>query len=146
MKRNLLMGCAALTVFFVNMAHADFVLRSSDPAVCDYISGHWSGTGKASNWFIGDCFYHGKGTIGTVDQAGHFTVHLESDKDSGSIFCPRHTKKKFTGTCVNGAVTFMTEYGNLTGDFTRNTGDVNGTLSIGRGLSATVAIQFGREG
>jgi hypothetical protein len=146
MKRNVLMGCMAITLLFTNVSHADFTFHSNDPNACDYVAGHWSGSGKASNWFIGDCLYHGKGTIGALDSSGHFTVNVTSDKDSGSLFCPKHTNKKFTATCTNGVVTFMTEYGNLAGNFTRDTGDVNGTLSIGRGMSTTVSIQFARVG
>lgn len=144
MKRTLLMGFTAATLSFANMSHADATFHSNIPNACEYISGHWAGTGKASNWVIGECIYHGSGTVSTVDNTGHFKVEVTSDKDSGSLLCPAHTTKQLKGMCINGVVTIMTEYGNLAGYFSQNTGDAKGTLSVAPGMSADVEIQFQR--
>ncbi len=140
----LLIGFAAATLSFASMSHADATLYSGVANACEYISGHWAGTGKASNWVIGECIYHGAGTISTLDTTGHFRIEVTSDKDSGSILCPNHTSKQLTGICINGVVTIMTEYGNLAGNFSQNAGNANGTLSVAPGMNADVEIQFQR--
>lgn len=126
------------------MSHADAIFYSSLANACEYISGHWAGTGKASNWVLGDCIYHGAGTVSSLDATGHFKIEVASDKDSGSILCPNHATKQLTGICLNGVVTIMTEYGNMTGSFSQNSGSAKGTLSVAPGMNADVVIQFQR--
>ncbi|MCL9684349.1 hypothetical protein [Legionella maioricensis] len=144
MKKILLMGLTAATLSFTPVSQADITVHSNTPDACEYIAGHWAGTGKASNWVIGECIYHGAGTVSTVDNTGSFKIEVTSNKDSGSLLCPAHAKKRLTGTCINGVVTIKTEYGDLAGHFSQNSGDAKGTLSVARGISADVVIQFQR--
>lgn len=146
MKRNVLMGIMAVTMSFMNMSHADFTFHSNDPNACEYVAGHWSGTGKAHNWLLGDCVYYGLGTASILDNAGNFIMEVTADKDSGSFLCPNHSSKRLSGVCVNGVVTVMTQYGNLAGNFLSNSGEASGTLSVASGMSADVMIQFLRVG
>jgi hypothetical protein len=142
MKQNLLLGFVAVTMSFANMSHADFTFRSNLSNACESISGQWSGSGKASNWLLGECIYNGSGKISTLDSTSHFTIDVAADKVSGSFLCPNHTTKLISGVCANGMVTIVTEYGNLAGSFLSDSGDAKGTLSIAPGLSAEVLIQF----
>ena len=144
MKRILLIGLTTAALSFATISHADATLHSHVANACEYISGYWMGTGKASNWVLGECIYHGSGTIGPVNDAGNFKIEITSDKDSGSLLCPSHTKKQLTGVCVNGVVTIRIEYGNLAGHFSQNAGDAKGTLSVAPGMSADVVVQFQR--
>lgn len=146
MKGNLVNGFFVAAMVFVNVAHADFMFHSNSNNTCDYISGHWFGTGKASNWFVGDCFYHGSGTISSLDSTGAFTAEVTADKDSGSILCPSHSTNILTGVCINGVTTILSEYGSVNGYFSQNTGSAKGTLSAGPGLKVDVDIQFERLG
>lgn len=143
MKRNVLIGFLA-TLTFTNLAYADFTWHSTEPNSCEHVSGHWAGVGKASNWFIGDCVYHGAGIVSLLDSSGNFTVEVTAHKDSGSILCPAETKRTLSGVCVNGVTTIMTEYGNMTGSFSQNAGDAKGTLSVAPGINAEVSLQFQR--
>ncbi|KTD25393.1 Uncharacterised protein [Legionella lansingensis] len=146
MKQNLIIGFIAAAMSFANMSHADFIFHSSASNACEDVSGYWTGKGKASNWLIGDCVYHGSGTVSALDSTGHFTVEVTADKDSGSFVCPKHTTEQLTGVCVNGVATIMTQYGDLTGNFTKNTGDAKGTLSASPGVDVYVTIKFIRAG
>lgn len=145
MKNILLMGFAVTTMCCAQMSHANFSFYSSDVNACSYISGKWAGTGKASNWLIGECNYHGTGTISTPDNSGHFTINVSSDKDSGNFICPQHAEKQITGVCSNGTITLATEYGNLIGDFSEMTGSAQGTLTVSPGLDVNINIQFQRD-
>ena len=146
MKYYLSIGTMAAALLFSNASLADYTFHSSDANVCEHTTGQWVGTGKATNWFIGECVYHGSGKINPPDNAGKFTLNVMADKDSGSILCPSHTKKQLTGMCANGIVTIMTEYGNMLGNFSENAGDAKGTLSVSPGMNAEVTIQFQRMG
>ncbi|WP_133136018.1 hypothetical protein [Legionella rowbothamii] len=144
-KQNILKGCAVATLFLTQIAYADFTFYSSTPDACEHLAGHWSGTGTASNWAIGECVYHGVGVISPLDKAGNFTVEVVSHKDSGSFFCPSHSEKHLTGTCVNGVTIIHTEYGDISGDFSQNSGTAQGTLSITPALRVNVVMQFDRD-
>lgn len=144
MKRNLIKGFVLLSLTFANLAQADFIFRTNTDTGCTYLSGRWIGTGTATNWFLGECIYHGTGTISALDSTGHFTADVRADKESGSFLCPSHSKKQVTGICVNGSTTISTEYGNIAGNFSENSGDAKGTLAVGPGMSAEVDIQFSR--
>lgn len=146
MKRILFIGLTTALISFANTSQANFSFHSSVPNACEYVAGQWTGSGKATNWFIGECIYHGSGSSSTLDPAGNFTIQVSADKDSGSILCPSHAEKQLSGVCQNGAVTIMTEYGNMTGGFTKNTGEAKGTLSVGPGMNAEVTLQFQRVG
>lgn len=143
MKQKVLMGVMVATMFLANTSHANFTFYSSNSNGCEQVSGRWSGTGKASNWLIGDCVYQGLGTISTVDAAGKLVLDVDVNKRSGSVLCPGHASQKLTGTCVNGTVTLNTGYGNLSGNFSQNQGSARGKLSF-LGLSADISVQFQR--
>ncbi|KTD45276.1 hypothetical protein Lqui_2747 [Legionella quinlivanii] len=144
MKHYILTGFIAAAFSFSNMAHANFSLYSTNSDACQQVAGQWAGSGKATNWFIGECKYHGSGTITSADGGQHFSIEVVADKDSGSFFCPKHTVNQFTGTCVNGIATFNTEYGSIDGSFSENSGDAQGTLTVGPGMTAEVSLQFHR--
>lgn len=144
MKRNLLIGVVISALAVANLAHANFTFTSVTSGSCESVSGNWEGEGKAYNWFIGDCIYHGKGSISPLDNSGHFTAEVTAYKDSGSVLCPNQATKKLSGFCVNGITIIQTEFGSMNGDFAENSGSANGTLSVAPGMSAEVGIQFHR--
>lgn len=146
MKRNVLMGLMVATMSFANVSYANFIFHSNVSNACENVSGSWSGTGKASNWFVGECVYHGSGNVSRVDSTGSFKIDVSADKDSGSFLCPNHATEQLKGVCVNGAVTILTDFGNLTGNFSPNEGSANGVLSVSPGMDAEVSIQFRRVG
>lgn len=129
----------------MNFAHADYVVYLSTPDACETISGDWKGTGNATNWLIGNCRYHGRGTVSKTDNAGNFTVRATADKESGSFLCPAHATEQLTGICVNGVAKIMTEYGNLSGNFSNNSGNVKGHLLVEAGMSIDVLAEFFRD-
>ena len=144
MKRSVLSGFLLTTMMVTSIAHADFKFYSNSSDICNNISGEWNGKGSASNWLIGTCIYHGKGTIGTPDSTGRFTLNLDIEKDSGNFLCAKHTIREFSGTCVNGDVTIITEFGNLQGTFSENSGSASGTLTAVLGMTIDVSTQFQR--
>ncbi len=144
-KQNILKGCVVATLFLTQISYADFTFHASTPNACEHLAGRWSGTGTASNWAIGECAYHGSGLISPLDNDGNFTVDVVSDKDSGSFLCPSHNEKHLTGTCVNGVTIIHTEYGDISGNFSQNSGNAQGTLSVTPGLKVDVFMQFGRD-
>lgn len=144
MKRVLSIGLSVAAMFTATMSHADFTFYSTKADSCETISGTWSGSGKGSNWLLGECAYHGEGIISTLDETGQFTLNISVDKDSGSFICPKHEEQSLKGTCVNGVVTLLTDYGNLTGDFSDNAGSASGSLSA-MGMSVEVSAQFHRS-
>ncbi|RMX15115.1 hypothetical protein EAS68_13080 [Legionella jordanis] len=146
MKKNWIIGCISTLLFASSIAHADFNLYASAGNACDYIAGHWAGKGTASSWLIGDCIYHGAGSISAPDVLGRFSIELSADKESGNIVCPNHAKKQLRGICSNGKVTITTEYGNINGNFSKNSGSAQGTLTVAPGVSADVVVQFQRVG
>ncbi len=144
-KQNILKGCVVATLFLAQISYADFTFHASTSNACDHLAGRWSGTGTASNWAIGECAYHGSGLISPLDNDGNFTVDVVSDKDSGSFLCPSHNEKHLTGTCVNGVTIIHTEYGDISGNFSQNSGNAQGTLSVTPGLKVDVFMQFSRD-
>jgi len=145
MKRILLMGFSAALISFTHSSYANYNFHSNQPNACEYVAGQWAGAGKATNWML-ECTYHGSGSSSSLDAAGNFTIDLIADKDSGSFLCPSHAEKHLKGICQNGNVTIFTEYGDMSGSFTKNTGEAKGTLSVGPGMSADVSLQFQRLG
>jgi len=143
MKRILLVGFSAALFSFTHVSYANYNFHSGQPNACEYIAGQWSGSGKATNWML-ECTYHGSGFSSSLDAAGNFTIDVVADKDSGSFLCPSHAEKHLMGNCQNGDVTIITEYGNMIGSFTKNTGEAKGTLSVAPGMSADVTLQFQR--
>ncbi|KTD73705.1 hypothetical protein [Legionella tucsonensis] len=142
MKQKLLIGFTVAALSFATISHADFTFYSSANS-CEDVPGNWAGSGKASNWLI-ECVYNGSGTVSALDSAGNFKIEVSADKRSGSILCPDHHTTKLEGVCVNGTVTIKTEYGNLNGIFTKNSGSAKGALNISPGVDVDVAIQFKR--
>ncbi|KTD67241.1 MULTISPECIES: hypothetical protein [Legionella] len=145
MKQKLLIGFTAVALSLAHMAHADFTFYSGANN-CDEIPGNWAGSGKATNWLIGECAYNGSGTLGELDTNGSFDIEVSADKSSGSFVCPDHNTTKLKGVCVNGKVTIKTEYGNLSGIFSKTSGSAKGTLSVSPGMDVDVSIQFKRVG
>lgn len=143
MKGKLFIGFAILAFSLTKAAHADFTFYASSND-CKNVSGDWKGSGTASHWLL-ECAYNGSGTISYIDNSGNFSLDVTADKQSGSILCPQHTEHKLKGVCVDGVVTVKTEYGNLTGVFSENTGSSNGTLNVSAGIDVAVAIQFQRK-
>lgn len=144
MKKNRIIGFIATAMLLAHTAHADFAFFSSEPNACDLLAGHWNGSGKASNWLIGDCIYTGTGTVGPVNNAGGFTLEVSGDKNSGSFLCPAHANTTLNGTCINGTVTIATGYGDMSGTFTQNSGNASGKLTVSPGIDAEVRVQFQR--
>lgn len=143
MNNRLFLGFS-IFLFFINTSYADYSFRLNDPSGCNAISGKWSGKGKATNWLLGSCVYHGTGTVSAVDSAGNFTAQVTADKDSGSGLCPNHATEQLKAVCVNGIVTIKTEFGSLRGNFSATKGTASGTLSVSPGLDAEISIQFFR--
>lgn len=143
MKKKLLIGLTVVTLSFTSISYANFTFYSGSTN-CEDISGVWSGSGKASNWLIGECVYNGSGTVGSVDGAGNFKLEVSADKHSGNFMCPDHATKKLTGVCLNGVVKIKTEFGDLVGDFSQNTGNAKGKLSVSPGIDVDVSILFNR--
>lgn len=146
MKKLVLIGITAMTLSTINTAYAGFSFHLANADSCQTISGQWIGSGKASNWFIGDCIYHGTGTASTLDSQGHFTLSVVAQKDSGHFFCPEQSTKALSGVCANGEVVFNTEYGALKGSFANNVGQAHGTLTASPGIDVEVAIEFRHVG
>ncbi|RUR12941.1 hypothetical protein [Legionella sp. km772] len=141
MKRSIFLGLLS-TLLINTVTYADYSFRLNDS--CESISGPWSGKGKASSWFLGTCSYHGTGTVGLVDSTGHFTVSVKAVKDSGSPLCPDHASEQVNAVCSNGMVTIKTEFGNLKGNFSSNSGSAKGVLAVSPGIEAEVSMQFYR--
>ena len=146
MKRNLLMVLTAAVLSFSSISYAEFIFQFSSSNACETIPGHWSGKGRAPNWLLGDCVYHGSGEVSALDNTGHFTVNVNADKDSGSPLCPEHASQILNAVCSNGVVSIHTEFGSLSGTFSETTGSATGTLSVTPGLEADVSIKFTRAG
>lgn len=142
MKGKLLVGFTVAIMSFVNMAHADFIFYSNTDS-CSAVSGSWTGNGDAYNWLIGKCFYHGSGSVSSFDEKGNFTFDINAYKDSGHYLCPEQYIAKATGLCVNGVVKITTEYGQLSGAFSQESGNAKGKLSV-TGSSVDVNIVFKR--
>lgn len=146
MKQLLVIGFTATIMSFTTLSYANFSFHSADANACEHITGEWVGTGKASNWFIGECIYRGSGNASTLDASGNFSVTVVADKQSGSIFCPAHTTKQLNGNCFNGDVQFITEYGAIKGTFADNQGEASGTLTVSPGIHIDVGLNFNRVG
>ncbi|KTD06926.1 hypothetical protein [Legionella jamestowniensis] len=144
MKPYLLIGFMLAALSFTSQIYANFILRSASPTVCEDIPGRWHGHGKATNWLIGECKYHGRGSLSSLDSSGYFRIEVTADKDSGSVLCPKHAHEELKGSCIDGVVTIMTNYGNLAGHFSPTQGKAQGTLSVGAGMSAEVLVVFER--
>ncbi|KTD10654.1 hypothetical protein Lgra_1620 [Legionella gratiana] len=143
MKGKSFIGLMVSALSLTTAAHADFTFYSSTND-CKNVSGNWKGAGTATHNRWIKCHYEGSGTISELDSAGNFTLEVEARKLSGSTFCPSYTKHALTGVCTNGQVTVKTEYGNLTGNFSTNSGSSNGTLTVLPGIDVDVEILFQR--
>lgn len=132
------------TLILATDAWADFTFISDDPEICNYLANEWEGKGKASNWLF-SCSYTGTGSISQMDETGHFTVALSAKKRSGGVICPDYVNQELRGTCQAGVVTFITDYGNLKGNFSQESGNAKGTLTYSPGASATVSVTFQRR-
>ena len=146
MKRIIVIGSTVAALAFMNVVHADFTFHSSTVDACERISGFWSGTAKVKNWLIGECVYNGSGVTSSVDSSGKFKLDVSADKNSGSFICPKHAETQLLANCNNGNVTITTDYGNLNGYFSENTGNAQGALTVSPGIKADISIQFQRVG
>ncbi len=143
MKANRLLGILSALVITIPV-HADYSFHLEGSANCNQIEGVWSGKGRLKNWVIGTCIYRGTGTVGPLDDSGHFTVYGTADKEYGTSLCPAHASQQLTAVCSNGVITIKTEYGKMQGTFTENSGSAKGTLSVTPGVEADVSLQFYR--
>lgn len=144
MKHSLLIGLIIAILFFTPGAYAEFTFHSTSTNACEVIPGHWVGSGKAYNWIIGECLYNGMGAVGMVDSAGKFVLEVFVDKLSGNFVCPEHATTRLTGICTNGVVIIKTDYGDISGHFSQDSGSATGKLSVIPGLSLDVSMQFQR--
>lgn len=144
MTRIWLLGCVSAAALLTGSVYANYSFMLEDSSDCSTISGGWSGRGKAHNWLLGSCTYHGKGTVSSVDSNGRFFAQVEVDKDHGVGLCPQHVTERIDAQCVNGLVTVKTDFGSLRGTFTSNSGKASGVLSVAPGIEADVTIQLSR--
>lgn len=145
MRNSLMIGTLMASLACSTLAYADIFMHHHAETCAD-LAGEWTGTGKVSNWLIGDCYYHGTGKVQGVDAAGKFTLDLEVNKDSGSSVCPNQTTQHLPGTCSNGTVTLNSGYGDLVGNISERAGSAKGTLRILPGVTADVTIQIKKVG
>jgi hypothetical protein len=145
MNINLFLGILAAILLVSGVSHADYSFHlSGSNAVCEDILGDWSAKGKATNWLLGSCTYHGTGTVSPVDSDGHFTAQVTAYKDYGTSLCPKHFSEQINATCVDAVVTVKTDFGRLKGTFSGTSGSASGTLSVSSGINANVSIKFFR--
>ena len=137
------LGLICLTLLTSNV-YAEYSFSLDNPESCESIAGSWSGKGKATNWLLGSCTYHGSGIVSAVDSTGHFSVRTTADKDYGNKLCPEHATEQLNGVCLNGVVTIKTDFGSLKGNFSENNGSAKGTLSVSPGIDADVSIHLFR--
>ncbi|TAL61202.1 MAG: hypothetical protein EPN84_08335 [Legionella sp.] len=142
MKKTLI---AMMASTLLTPCYANITLVSRMEGGCEQIPGRWVGTGKANNWLIGECVYHGEGQVSELDVNGRFTLQVSAEKDSGSFLCPQHNETQLNGLCVGNAVIFITNYGNLDGSYVDKVGSAKGTLTASAGMSVDVDIQFHSE-
>lgn len=144
MKNKLMKGLVLATCMVVNLAHAQFNFQGSHANSCEDLQGNWTGNGKGHNWLVGDCHYHGSGTVSPLDSSGRFTAEVHASKDSGSPMCPNHASKHVVGYCTQGVIKVVTEYGTVKGNYADNAGNLKGTLTISPGMDADVSLKFVR--
>lgn len=142
MNNKILTGVAAVALLFASTSWADFSFRSDDSDACMHIAGKWTGTGTISSSVTGTCNYKGSSTSTSVDSNGKFTIAGTIEKQSGSFFCPPQVSKQLTGICTNGTVSIQTEFGNLTGTFSIESGEAVGKLTVMPGVVAEVSMKF----
>ena len=143
MKKDLIVYALFTMLSCSSAAYADIIMQSYSQNTCADLSGKWAGTGKASNWSIGDCYYHGSGEVQNVNFTNHFTLTITVDKESGSFVCPNHVATQLRGECSNGKMTLKTSYGDLTGNVNEQSGTAEGDLRLSPGLPpAKVTIQL----
>lgn len=132
-------------LLFPLVSHAHITLSSLDGNSCASIPGNWFGKGKATNWLIGTCTYHGDGAISALDNKGRFTITVSAHKDAGSFVCPKETTEQLSGICDNGVVTLQTAYGDIKGDFNTSSGTARGKLTVSAGIDAEIELSFYRK-
>lgn len=142
-KRHLWISSLITILSLSQAAHADFFIHSNDANACTGIPGPWQGSGKISQFLIGECVYNGSGSISNLDSAGNFTLNLTANKVSGwSPLCPQQITPQLSGNCNNGNVIIRTDYGNLTGNFTSQKGQASGTLTVSPGIDVSISVQL----
>lgn len=145
MKKGLMIGTTVFALAFSTISSADIFLSTFSADSCENLAGKWQGTGKVTNWAIGECLYRGEGNVNHVDENGVFTLTLTVNKDSGSVLCPNHVTQVLPGMCRDGKISLKTDYGSLTGGISGNAGTAKGTISIATGISADVVVQLRKE-
>lgn len=146
MKRILLAGFTIAALSIASMSHADFLFQSNTAIDCKDLAGQWSGSGKVKNPILNVCTYSGVGYFSAVDAKGNFSIDGMATKTSGSALCPKQAVQRMKGTCIAGKVVFVSDYGNLNGNFTQNAGTAAGTITVMPGVVADVALQFKKVG
>ncbi len=125
-------------------AYADYSFHLDDPNTCDAIVGSWSGKGRATHWMVGTCTYQGIGFISSIDNAHHFSLHVNAKKEHGSYICPTHAAEQLYFTCVNGLITIKTDSATMRGTMSSNKGSASGVINIAPAVEAKIALQFSR--
>lgn len=144
MKKMIWVAWTVKTVLFCPLSYANYTIELNNVDACHSIAGTWVGKGKATNWIIGTCKYHGEGMLGNIDNAGRFTITASAHKDYGNALCPQRVKQVLNAVCINGVMSVKTDYGSLRGVLNEMTGSANGTLSLSPGMDAKVSLQFSR--
>jgi hypothetical protein len=144
MKKAFVVSMTLAVMSFASLTNADIVMHAFGADSCKELAGKWMGTGKATNWIIGQCVYRGTGNIANIDAAGNFLLDIKTHKESGSLLCPQQVAAVLPGTCVNNTVKLITDYGHLNGSITGNMGTATGSLKILAGVTADVVIDLQR--
>jgi len=117
---------------------ADIILMNplaGKSSVCEQVTGHWTGTGKAvTAGGLLTCYYDGKADI-TSDKVDEFSLknlELNLKKKDSSSLCPSHEVLELSGECHNGKIIIHTAAAKLDGEFINdgNTANMNGTVTF----------------
>lgn len=141
MKKLMVLGCFAAG-FCTSIAHADFTFFSTEFDACANTSTHWSGTGRGSNWLIGECVYEGDGVLQFDTEHTSFSIEISAHKKSGIALCPEVAHETINGICKNRKITMYTDFGNIEGHVNKIRGKANGTITVSPGITAEVSVQF----
>jgi len=141
MKKITALAIGFVSIIASTFSYADFQLKTFDGS-CAQLAGKWNGKGHASNWMV-DCNYHGIAIITMADET-HFFFDVNVDKDSGSFVCPSHKEERLLGSCKNGNIDILTNYGTLTGSVGQNQAHASGRLNLLPGIGADVEIEISR--
>ena len=109
-------------IFLTTAANANIVINSSGVKgdVCEQVTGHWVGSGKAVVFGIINCVYDGATDIQS-SQPGELTLAnltLNLRSRESSPLCPAHEVLNLPGQCHNGKILIHDDAANLDGELT----------------------------